>query len=231
LPEYKGFSLDGAAASEFIDTVEDLFVLHQTPDSEKVVSASRAFPLQTPAKSWYKKAGDDGEFTDIDENGYSWALFKSAFSNYFKTPLAKRYQLEDSFDHFTQRETVKDHRVIFETLVYKLRELGIYHSHDVIASKYLRSLKPELFQAVCNRNNNLPEFNTIHEQAVETEYRLSKQSGPKQQKPDLRGIPSTSTPKNTGKYCVYHKATDHNTDDCPRVKELKEQGKWKGKKQ
>jgi hypothetical protein len=49
--EYKGFSSDGAAAGEFIDTVEDLFVLHQTPESEKVVSVSRAFPLQAPAKS------------------------------------------------------------------------------------------------------------------------------------------------------------------------------------
>jgi hypothetical protein len=41
-----------------------------------------------------------------------------------------------------------------------------------VASQYLRSLKPELFQAVCYKNQSLPDFETIHKQVIEAAYQL-----------------------------------------------------------
>jgi hypothetical protein len=243
LPIFKGYSLDGADASAFLDSLETIFLLAKTVDEDKTRYASLAFPVGTPAQTWYIEQRDLGLFRTASDprTVLRYDLFKQAFSARFTTPLSRRYYLEDLWDKFAQKGTVTDHHVKFTKLWHQLQQLGISFPPDVVASKYLRSLKSELFQAVCNKNQALPDFETVHKQAIEAEYQLRPTGN--RQVPDLRGIlpkgtnkthhdkagASSSADEKT-KWCVWHKKnSDHDTKDCPKIKELKQQGLWKGK--
>lgn len=240
IPVFKGYSLDGADAATFLDCLDTVFTLAKTAEEDKTRYASLGFPSGTPAQSWYIEQRDLGLFRTATDPStvLRYELFKQAFAARFTTPVSRRYCLEDLWDKFTQKGTVTDHHVRFTRLWHQLQQLGITFQPDVVASKYLRSLKPELFHAVCNKNQSLPDLETVHRQAIEAEYQLRPTNH--RPVPELRGIfpggRDKSTPDRAGtsstntKWCVWHKANnDHDTKDCPKINELKRQGKWKGK--
>lgn len=243
LPTFKGYSLDGADATSFIDKLETQFRLAGTLESEKTEYASLAFPEDSPANSWYREQRDLGLFRERFDppDVLRYKFFRQAFLQRFSTPIARRYALEDTWDKFTQKETVTEHHIKFTKLWHKLQQLGIVIAANVVASKYLRSLKPELFHAVCQKNVNLPDLDTVHRQAVEAEYQLKPSSSrPAPQfnyiPPPNQGNQGGDTQKDrskerTGdKWCTWHKWNNsHTTKDCKKIKELKDKGEWKGK--
>lgn len=239
LPVFKGFSLDGADASAFLEALDTHFELHSTTELHKTKYASLAFPVGTPAHSWYREQRDLGLFRQHHDppDLLRYNLFQQAFLARFSTPVARRYALEDLWDKFVQKGTVADHHVKFTKLWSQLQQLSISLPADVVASKYLRSLKPELFQSVCNKNRELPDLDTVHRQAIEAEYQLKPSAN--RPNPQFRGIfPAVSQTrgdpnyeqKKGDKWCILHKWNHtHTTQDCRRVKTLKEKGEWKTK--
>jgi hypothetical protein len=244
LPVFKGDTLDGADAEVFIDKLETAFRLAHTRSENKVATASQAFPEKSTAQTWYHEQKLAGAFREEDDDEYvlNYTLFRDAFAQRFATPLSRRYQIEDTWDRFIQKSPVKEHYTKFCRVLAQLNHLGIHHSDDVVASKYLRSLKPELFHIICTKNDDLPTFATVHAQAIEAEYQIQKSS----RVPQFKGIfpnlnhqgnkdnNKTDNPKPSGNkkfYCLIHKENDsHETKDCRRIKHLKEAGEWKDRK-
>lgn len=249
LPEFTGNSLDGGVAEAFLLKLADIFTISKTPDCDRVLVASLAFPTNSTAANWFIEARTNGEFCDegCDAEPYSsdeklvFSRFVAKFTERFATPLARRYKLEDTWDKFTQKGSVQKHYKAFLDLHKQLKHLQIHHQPDIIASKFLRSLKPELFHIICNKNKELPDFETVYKHALEAEYQLHPQSG---RAPDLNallGVPTLSSGnsnidegrgnKNQCKYwCAYHKANNtHSTENCSKIKELKAAGKWNPK--
>lgn len=243
LPVFKGYSLDGADATSFLEKLETQFTLAGTTDSDKTHYASLAFPLDTPALAWFREQRELGLFRDLHDppDVLRYTFFKQAFLQRFSTPIARRYALEDTWDRFTQKGTVSEHHIKFTKLWYKLQQLGIVIAPDVVASKFLRSLKPELFYAVCTKNRDLPDLETIHRQAVEAEYQFKPSSS--RSAPQFGGLFPPPNPKNQDseppkdrnnekkgdKYCTWHKWNKtHTTKDCRKIKDLKDKGEWKG---
>jgi hypothetical protein len=137
-----------------------------------------------------------------------------------------------------QKRSVREHYNKFNRLVTQLRHLGIEYQSDVIASKYLRSLKPELFHlhSVKNTDGAVPELSTIHTLAIESEYQLSKNSKSQLYAlfPPFNSKPSPSNDKKKGTehkyFCVWHQGNNfHDTKDCKKIASLKAAGKWKEK--
>ena len=230
LPTFTGKSVDGYEAQVFLDNLETLYDISRTPEEDKVKYASLGFPPLSPATFWFTNSKNEGIFrtqTDpVDTLRYD--LFRTAFLSRYTTPTSRRYALEDLWDKFVQKGTVAEHQARFNRLLFQLQQLGINYQSDVIASKYLRSLKPDLFSLVCNKNKSLPDFEVIHTQAVEAEY----QQKTARATPSLKGLfpGSTSTPKKTF-WCELHKENNtHDTKDCFRIQSLKRQGKWNNNK-
>lgn len=237
LPTFKGDSLDGGDAEAFLTKLETTFKLANTADEEKVEYASQAFPERSTAQSWFEEQRAEGTFDHpLHEDRLDFESFVKAFTERFATPLARRYQLEDLWDKFTQKGSVKEHYTKFTRLLVQLKHLGITHQSDVVASKYLRSLKPEIFQllAVKNTDGAVPEFQAVHGMAIEAEYQLGR-SG---RTPQLNGLlppfspsPSDSSAKPKVKehkfWCHWHKGNNsHATKDCKKIASLKAAGKW-----
>jgi Retrotransposon gag protein len=249
LPVFKGFSLDGGDTSAFLDSLETQFLLANTPENQKTYYASLAFPSGSPAHSWFREQRDLGVFRRRGDppDVLRYDLFTQAFKARFETPLARRYALEDLWDKFTQKGTVAEHYIKFTKLWNQLQQLKIQYPPDVVASRYLRSLKSDLFYSVCQKNQTLPDLETVHRQAVEAEYQL--RPTPHRPGPELRGIfgqnnkskeqnrdkdktkdKDKGKPRKGDKYCIWHKWNDsHTTEECTKIKELKEKGEWKGK--
>ena len=248
LPTFKGYSLDGVDAVSFLESLETQFTLAGTPEPQKTQYASLAFPNNTPALAWFREQRDLGLFRERRDppDVLRYEFFKSLFLQRFPTPLSRRYALEDLWDKFQQKGTVSEHHIRFTKLWQQLQQLNIKLPPDVVASKYLRSLKAELFQAVCNKNRELPDLDTIHRQAVEAEYQFKP--SPSRAAPELKGIfPTTkensnndkrkSKDRNNGKrsetnnkFCAWHKWNPkHTTEECRTIKDLKDKGEWRGK--
>jgi hypothetical protein len=244
LPEFSGtrHSLD---TEQFLVDLSDLFHLYGTLDSDKGTYAVKAINQHpnSPAASWLADRRNAGAFKDptqpdieIDFN-----LFCQELRAHFQVPVARRLQLEDTWDRFTQKGTVEDHFVKFNKVLKQLRELKVKHSDDVIASKFLRSLKPELRELVILRikEDDIPPIKDLYHRALESEYQ-TKASHPV---PRMQGIfPDSGNKKDkkgnrqdkpsnqkNGVYCIYHRTNDHSTEDCPKIKELKAAGKWRSK--
>ncbi len=250
LPVFKGCSPDGADATSFLDALNTQFLLANTPEAQKTYYASLAFPINTPAHSWYREQRDLGLFRHHTDppDVLRYDFFTQAFEQRFSTPIARRYVLEDSWDRFTQKGSVAEHHIKFTKLWHQLQQLHIRYEPDVVASKFLRSLNPEIFNIVSLRNRDLPDLETVHRQALEAEYQLRPvpgRSGPKlhalftpgghesrdsfrPKGADTRDkVQSSSKPD---KYCFYHKWNNtHTSTDCHKIKDLKAKGEWKGK--
>ena len=242
LPEFKGYSPDGADAVSFLDTLETSFTLHKIHETEQTKYASLSFPINTPAHSWYREQRDSGQFrlrTDPPDV-LRFSLFKQLFQERFSTPTARRYALEDTWDRFTQKGTLADHYVKFTQLLHRLQQLKIFHPLDVIASKFLRSLKKDIFDLVCNKNRDLPTLEELHRQAVEAEYQLKPTPGQQQLRgtfpnnPLRKGNPKSNNNNNNknkdksvqgNKWCDLHKWNpSHTSADCRGIKRMKEKG-------
>jgi hypothetical protein len=85
LPVFKGYSPDGADATSFLDALETQFLLANTPDSQKTYYASLAFPINTPAHSWYREQRDLGLFRHRTDppDVLRYDFFKQAFEQSF----------------------------------------------------------------------------------------------------------------------------------------------------
>jgi hypothetical protein len=66
LPKFTGFGIDGADATSFLLTLEDLFDLHQVQSAHHVILVGQTFPHSTPAIAWYQSARAAGSF---EKNG------------------------------------------------------------------------------------------------------------------------------------------------------------------
>jgi hypothetical protein len=152
-------------------------------------------------------------------------LFCQELRTHFHIPVARRLQLEDTWDRFTQKGSVEDHFVKFTKVLKQLRGLKVNHSDDVIASKFLRSLKFDLRELLLLRikEEEMPPIKDLYHRELESEYQ-SKSSYPV---PRMQGIFPDSSRKRqrNGVYCVYHRTHDHSPEDCPKIKELKAAGR------
>jgi hypothetical protein len=209
LPQYEGDSLDGGDAEAFLTKLDTTFKLANTPEEDQIHYASQAFPERSTAHAWFEKQKAQDTCTDDLTDELKYSLFCEAFRIRFATPLARGYQLEDLWDRFTQKGSVREHYNKINRLVTQLRHLGIEYQSDVVASKYLRSLKPELSHllSVKNTDGAVPELSTVHTLAIESEYQLSKNS----------------------KSQLYALFPPFDTKDCKRIASLKAAGKWKEK--
>jgi hypothetical protein len=66
LPKFKGFGIDGADATSFLLTLEDLFDLHQVQSAHHVILVGQTYPHSAPALAWYQSARAAGSF---EKNG------------------------------------------------------------------------------------------------------------------------------------------------------------------
>jgi hypothetical protein len=237
----KGNSLDGGEAEASLEQLETIFCLYDTREEDKRLYTSLAFPADSPARAWFLEQKHLGRFRDDTdpEDVVIYRYLRTAFADRFKTPLARRYAIEDTWDRFQPKGSVREHHQKFTKVWQYLQHLGIHHSDSVVASKYLCSLKPELFQIICAKNKELPDFSVVHDQAIEAEYQLRPNL---HRPPQLNGIfPPTGTPKpnppkpvpqprfKSGKpfFCQWHKEnSSHDTKDCEKVKKLKAAGQW-----
>lgn len=253
LPTFKGYSLDGDDARSHLDSLETIFALARTPECDKTAYASLSFPTNSPAYAWYVEQRDLGLFRSTQSGDapgvLRYSLFSQAFLIRFATPTSRRYALEDLWDRFTQKGTVNDHHIKFTKLLQRLNQVDIRPQDHVIASKYLRSLRPEIFQIIRNKSNSHISFEEVHKLAIEAEYQLK----PGPHTPKLQGIfPSSSNGGGGGggpppggpgdsdkkpkpdkkkcKWCAWHKwNSSHETKDCKKIQELKDKGEWKNK--
>jgi hypothetical protein len=135
LPEFSGtrHSLD---TEQFLVDLSDLFHLYGTPDSDKGTYAVKAINQHSnsPAASWLADGRNAGAFKDptqpdieIDFN-----LFCQESRAHFQVPVARRLQIEDTWDRFTQKGTVEDHFVKFNKVLKQLRELKVKHKCSVL---------------------------------------------------------------------------------------------------
>jgi hypothetical protein len=89
----------------------------------------------------------------------------------FQTPQSRRLALLDSYDRFQQRGTVTDHRLRFERLCMQLEHVGVLQDESITASKYLRSLRPDLRNRVELKYTELPDtLEAVHAAALDAEY-------------------------------------------------------------
>ena len=113
-------------------------------------------------------------------------------------------------------------------LVARISLSGKPPSDDDVIEQFVNGLKPDLSDLVFHeqiracRTYSLDELIKIAEDIERSERSTRKPN-------NTRGAPHLNAVQHSGKWCVYHKANTHNTDDCKRVKELKAAGKWKGK--
>jgi len=245
LPEFRG-TRTTVDTDQFLLELKDLFSLHCTPEHDKGTYAAQAINKQqhSPAAAWLAdrrtaKAFVNSSNPDVE---IDFQLFCVELKSHFYTPLARRFQLEDTWDRFVQKGSVEDHYVKFIKVLKQLRELQVRHPDDLVASKFLRSLKQEIRELVVLRisSDSIPELKDIYHRALESEYQAKPQSaGPRfgymGQKPADKRPPfkpsdyqnkSNQRPK-SDVYCAYHKSTDHSTEECPKVQELKAAGKWR----
>jgi hypothetical protein len=156
-------------------------------------------------------------------------LFCQELRTHFHIPIARRLQLEDTWDRFTQKGSEEDHFVKFNKVLKQLRDPKVNHSDDVIASKLLRSLKLDLRELVFLRirEDEIHPIKDLYHRALESEYQ-TKSSYPV---PRMQGIfpDSSRTRQRNGVYCVYHRTHDHSSECCLKIKELKAAGKWRRK--
>jgi hypothetical protein len=233
LPKFKGFGIDGSDATSFLFTLEDVFDLHHVASAHRVILVGQTFPHSTPALAWYQSARAAATF---EKNGIlNWETFKDIFVQKFQTPQSRRLALLDSYDRFQQRGTLTDHRLRFDRLCMQLEHVGVTLADSFTASKYLRSLRPDLRNRVELKYSELPDtLETVHAAALDAEYAITNRSSKPPSAPPpiklqaidpLRANPRAATSR---KFCVYHKSNNHNSSECSKIKELHKQGKWKG---
>jgi hypothetical protein len=233
LPKFKGFGIDGSDATSFLLTLEDLFDLHQVASAHRVILVGQAFPHSTPALAWYQSARAAATF---NKNGtLNWDTFKDIFIQKFQTPQSRRLALLDSYDRFLQRGTVTDHRLRFDRLCMQLEHVGVTQAESFTASKYLRSLRPDLRNRVELKYSELPDtLEAVHAAALDAEYAITnRNSKPPSAPPPIKlqaidPLRANSRAANTRKFCVYHKSNTHNSAECSKIKDLHKQGRWKG---
>ena len=246
LPDFKG-TRNSADTEQFIIQLNDIFILNHIGDANKGYWAAKALEKDTssPAYSWFKDQRQAGVFRNPSDPSIEidYSIFCALLRKQFFVPLARRFQLEDTFDRFTQRGTVDDHFVKFNKVVNQLREVEVSYPPHQIASKFFRSLKPELREIVFLRHGKeeIFELNEVYGHAVQAEYQ-SKQSSnfggprfngifpPKPPTPSTGpSQPPQSSPSPSKRpYCRCHREKcGHWTDDCPVVQALKAAGKWR----
>jgi hypothetical protein len=117
----------------------------------------------------------------------------------------------------------------------QLEHVGVAQPESLTASKYLRSLRPDIRNRVELKYTELPDtLEAVHAAAIDAEYavnnRNSKPLAPPQIKLQAVVPPRAqiSSAASSRKYCVYHKSNTHNSSECSKIKELHKEGKWKG---
>jgi hypothetical protein len=157
------------------------------------------------------------------------------FVQKFQTPQSRQLALLDLYDKFQQKGTVTDHRLRFDRLCMQLEHVGVAQPESLTASKYLRSLRPDIRNRVELKYTELPDtLEAVHAAAIDAEYavnnRNSKPLAPPQIKLQAVVPPRAhiSSAASSRKYCVYHKSNTHNSSECSKIKELHKEGKWKG---
>jgi hypothetical protein len=233
LPKFKGFGIDGSDATSFLLTLEDLFDLHQVASAHRVILVGQAFPHSTPALAWYQSARAAATFK---KNGIlNWETFKDIYIQKFQTPQSRRLALLDSYDRFLQRGTVTDHRLRFDRLCMQLEHVGVTLADSFTASKYLRSLRPDLRNRVELKYSELPDtLELVHAAALDAEYAITNRNSKPSSAPPAIKLQVIDPPRanfraaNSRKFCLYHRTNTHNSSECSKIKDLHKQGKWKG---
>lgn len=240
LPEFKGVR-NHSDSDQFLLELKDLFRVYNTPYEDQGFYAAQAINKtpQSPAASWLAESRDQRSFVDPSNpsNLIDFHIFSLKLKEYFRVPLARRLQLEDLWDRFAQKSLVEEHYVKFNKVLKQLRDLGVTIYPDSIASKFLRSLKPEIRELVLLRfkDDSIPTIQEIYSLSLQCEYQVKLNPAPPRLNAILGGAPlqkptqNPANPDSSRKWCIYHKSCDHNTDECPKVKQLKEAGKWKTK--
>jgi hypothetical protein len=213
LPKFKGFGIDGSDATSFIFALEDLFDLHQVQSAHRVILVGQTFPHSTPALAWYQSARAAATF---EKNGIlNWDTFKDIFIQKFQTPQSRRLALFDTYDRFLQRGTVTDHRLRFDRLCMQLEHVGVTLAESFTASKYLRSLRPNLRNRVELKYSELPDtLVTVHAAALDAEYAITnRNSKPPSAPPPIKlqaidPLRANSRAATSRKFCVYHKSNN-----------------------
>jgi hypothetical protein len=94
-----------------------------------------------------------------------------------QTPQSRRLALLDSYDMFQQKGTVTDHSLRFDRLCMHLEHVGVTQVDAFTASKYFRSLRPDLTNRVGLKYSELPDtLEAVHAAALVAEYAITNQS-------------------------------------------------------
>lgn len=220
LPTFSGKPSDRNHAAAFLDRLQKNLALQPNlTDAHKLVAIHNCFPIESPAGAWYLSSS---------RNFATFGDFESAFVSRFGASDIDISYNRRQFRRFRQRDSdsvSKYHNALLD-LVARISLLGNPPSEEDISEQFVNGLKPDLSDLVfheqirAGRKYSLDELVRIAEDIERTERAKRKSN--------VRSAPQFNAVQHTGKWCVYHKATSHNTDDCKRVKELKAAGKWKG---
>jgi hypothetical protein len=113
----------------------DLFRLYGTPDSDKGTDAVKAINQhsKSSAASWLADRRNAGALKDPTqpEVDIDFDLFCQELRAHFHIPVARRLQLDDTWERVAQKGSVEYHFVKFNKVLKQLRDLKVNHSDDV----------------------------------------------------------------------------------------------------
>ena len=223
LPTFDGQYKEFKEVNAFMQRVRDYMSVHGITGRASVIALYACFRSNSPAGVWFAKTVPG--FVTLDD-------FETAFRQRFKLSASEAVRATERLNSFRQRpqDTVIAYHTGLIAVYDQLELLGIEYSDAQKFAKFLSGIDPHLRSACAPALETIPDCDLSKLLSVAMAIEGAR-TGPRRNErsstPQFRAMQTHQTTRR----CNFCRKRGHLWDDCPRIAELKKNGKWEERPQ